>query len=86
MYATTKAVVGQFSDTLRRELYQYPLHVKRVRPAATDTDMMKSAVVHYLDLAEYVNRPTVQGVLKQLINFIGCEGAGKDEFPGAEND
>jgi short-subunit dehydrogenase len=49
LYAATKAAVCQFSDVKRRELHQYPLHVMTVYPSATDTDMMKTAVLGEMD-------------------------------------
>lgn len=70
VYAATKAAVGQFSDAMRRELYQYPLHVMTVYPAATDTDMMKTAVVRQMDSAEDVAHAAVEGLLNQEINVI----------------
>ena len=70
VYAATKAAVGQFSDAMRRELAQYPLHVMTVYPAATDTDMMKTAVVRNMDSAEDVARAAVEGLLHGEINVI----------------
>jgi len=70
VYAATKAAVGQFSDAMRRELAQYPLHVMTVYPAATDTDMMKTAVVRNMDSAPDVARAAVEGLLHGEINVI----------------
>jgi short-subunit dehydrogenase len=70
VYAATKAAVGQFSDAMRRELHQYPLHVMTVYPSATDTDMMKTAVVGQMDSPEDVARASVDGLLDQEINVI----------------
>ncbi|MBW3127096.1 SDR family NAD(P)-dependent oxidoreductase [Hymenobacter profundi] len=70
VYAATKAAVGQFSDAMRRELAQYPLHVLTVYPSATDTDMMKTAVVRNMDSAQDVARAAVEGLLKGEINVI----------------
>ncbi|QJX49240.1 SDR family NAD(P)-dependent oxidoreductase [Hymenobacter taeanensis] len=70
VYAATKAAVGQFSDAMRRELAQYPLHVMTVYPAATDTDMMKTAVVRNMDSAQDVARAAVEGLLSGEINVI----------------
>ncbi|GAA4498432.1 SDR family oxidoreductase [Hymenobacter ginsengisoli] len=70
VYAATKAAVGQFSDAMRRELAQYPLHVMTVYPAATDTDMMKTAVVHNMDSAQDVAQAAVEGLLNGEINVI----------------
>ena len=70
VYAATKAAVGQFSDAMRRELHQYPLHVMTVYPGATDTAMMKTAVMGRMDSAEDVARAAVEGLLNQEINVI----------------
>jgi short-subunit dehydrogenase len=70
VYATTKAAVRQFSDAMRRELYQYPLHVMTVYPSITDTDMMKTAVVDKMDTAENVASATITGLLQKEINVI----------------
>lgn len=70
VYAATKAAVRQFSDAMRRELHQYPLHIMTVYPGATDTDMMKTAVVTQMDTAEDVARASIAGLLNKEINVI----------------
>lgn len=70
VYAATKAAVAQFSDAMRRELYQYPLHVMTVYPSATDTDMMKTAVVEKMDSPEDVAKTTIVGLIQEEINVI----------------
>lgn len=70
VYAATKAAVGQFSDAMRRELYQYPLHVMTVYPSVTDTDMMKTAVVGEMDSPDDVARIAIEGLLNKEINVI----------------
>ena len=70
VYAATKAAVGQFSDAMRRELHQYPLHVMTVYPSATDTDMMETAQVGEMDSPEEVARVSVEGLLNKEINVI----------------
>jgi short-subunit dehydrogenase len=70
VYAATKAAVGQFSDAMRRELYQYPLHVMTVYPSATDTPMMKTAQVGQMDSPEEVARVAIEGLLNKEINVI----------------
>lgn len=70
VYAATKAAVGQFSDAMRRELHQYPLHVMTIYPSATDTDMMKTAVVDKIDTAEHVASAAVRGLIKKETNVI----------------
>jgi short-subunit dehydrogenase len=70
VYAATKAAIRQFSDAMRRELYQHPLHVMTVYPSATDTPMMKTAVVKGMDSAEDVARASLAGLLAGEINVI----------------
>lgn len=70
VYAATKAAVGQFSDAMRRELHQYPLHVMTVYPTATATPMMEKAVVKNMDTPEHVANATIEGLLNKEINVI----------------
>ena len=70
VYAATKAAVSQFSDAMRRELHQYPLHVMTVYPSATDTGMMKTAVVEKMDSPEDVAKATITGLIQKEINVI----------------
>lgn len=62
VYAATKAAVKQFSDAMRRELHQYPLHVMTVFPSATDTNMMKTAEVQEMDSPQEVAKQTIKGI------------------------
>lgn len=70
VYAATKAAVRQFSDAMRRELHQYPLHVMTVYPSATDTNMMKTAEVEGMDTPEEVAKLAIDGLLSEEINVI----------------
>ena len=70
VYAATKAAVGQFSDAMRRELHQYPLHVMTVYPSATDTPMMKTAVVEGMDTPDDVAKASIEGLVNKEINVI----------------
>lgn len=70
VYAATKAAVRQFSDALRRELFQYPIHVMTIYPSATDTGMMKTAVVDNMDTPEEVARLSIEGLMAGEINII----------------
>lgn len=70
VYAATKAAVRQFSDAIRREYPDYPLHVMTVYPTATDTDMMKNAKAGNMDSAEKVAKKTIEGLLSKKINVI----------------
>lgn len=70
VYAATKAAVRQFSDALRRELFQYPIHIMTIYPSATDTGMMKTAVVENMDTPEEVARLSIEGLMAGEINVI----------------
>jgi short-subunit dehydrogenase len=70
VYAATKAAVAQFSDAMRRELYQFPVHVMTVYPSATNTGMMKTAVVEKMDSPEDVAKATITGLIQKEINVI----------------
>jgi short-subunit dehydrogenase len=70
VYAATKAAVAQFSDAMRRELYQFPVHVMTVYPSATDTGMMKTAVVEKMDSPEDVAKAAITGLIEKEINVI----------------
>ena len=70
VYAASKAAVRQFSDAMRRELHQYPLHVMTVYPSATDTPMMKNAKMGEMDKPEDVAKVSVDGLLNKEINVI----------------
>ena len=70
VYAATKAAVKQFSDAIRRELFDSPLHVMTVYPSATDTDMMKTADVEGMDSSEEVARVSIEGLISGKINVL----------------
>jgi len=71
VYAATKAAVKHFSEAMRRELADYPLHVMTVYPTSTDTDMMKTARVdRTMDSPENVARSTLEGLLREDIEVI----------------
>ena len=70
VYAASKAAVRQFSDAIRRELFEFPIHVMTVYPSATDTDMMKTAVVEGMDTAEEVAQASIAGLLSGEINVL----------------
>lgn len=63
VYAATKAAVKQFSDAMRRELHQFPLHIMTVYPSATNTNMMKTAEVEEMDSPEQVAKLSIKGLL-----------------------
>lgn len=62
VYAATKSAVKHFSEAMRRELSDYPVHVMTVYPTATDTDMMESAKVDDMDSPQKVARATLKGL------------------------
>lgn len=70
VYAATKAAVKHFSEAMRRELHQYPLHVMTVFPSATNTNMMKNADVSEMDSPEKVAEHSIQGLLNGDIEVI----------------
>ncbi len=70
VYAATKAAVHQFSEALRRELKDFPIHVMTVYPTGTDTPMMKSANTAAMDSPELVAQKTVEGMTNKEIEVI----------------
>ncbi|MDZ7772195.1 MAG: SDR family oxidoreductase [Balneolaceae bacterium] len=72
VYAATKAGVKHFSEAMRRELAQYPVHVMTVFPTSTDTSMMESADVDPddMDTPEEVAAATIEGLLNKDIEVI----------------
>jgi len=70
VYAATKAAVRHFSEAMRRELAEYPIHVMTVYPTATDTDMMKTAKVDEMDTPEKVARASVEGLVNEALEVI----------------
>lgn len=70
VYAATKAAVRHFSEAMRRELADYPIHVMTVYPTSTDTDMMKTANVDEMDSPQKVARATMEGLLHKKIEVI----------------
>ncbi|WP_437373071.1 SDR family NAD(P)-dependent oxidoreductase [Maribacter litoralis] len=85
-YAATKAAVHQFSEALRRELKDFPIHVMTVYPTGTDTPMMKSANTAELDSPELVAQKTVEGMNNKEIEVIlGGKQRIKDRKSNFEN-
>lgn len=70
VYAATKAAVRQFSDAMRRELHEYPLHIMTIYPTATDTPMMDNAKVSRMDSPDDVAYRSIEGLLKKEINVV----------------
>ena len=69
-YAETKAAVKQFSEAMRRELKDYPIHVMTVYPTVTDTPMMESAGSKNMDTPELVAKKTLDGLKNKEIDVI----------------
>ena len=69
-YAATKAAVKQFSEAMRRELKDYPIHVMTVYPTATDTPMMASSGSNNMDSPELVAEKTISGLNNKEIDVI----------------
>ncbi|MGK7391443.1 MAG: SDR family NAD(P)-dependent oxidoreductase [Candidatus Cyclobacteriaceae bacterium M2_1C_046] len=70
VYAATKAGVKQFSDAMRRELFQYPIHIMTIYPTATATPMMEKAKVNKMEDPDDVAKRTVEALIKKEINVI----------------
>ena len=69
-YAATKAAVKQFSEAMRRELKDLPIHIMTVYPTATDTPMMTSADSNNMDTPELVAEKTIEGLKNKEIDVI----------------
>jgi short-subunit dehydrogenase len=71
VYAATKAGVRQFSDAMRRDLPDYPIHVMTVYPTSTDTPMMTNAKVdRKMDDPDMVARESIAGWERGDLNVI----------------
>lgn len=70
VYAATKAAVKHFSEAMRRELSDYPIHVMTIYPTATDTEMMDTADVDEMDSPEKVARASMEGLLNKEIEVV----------------
>ncbi|MDZ7690143.1 MAG: SDR family NAD(P)-dependent oxidoreductase [Balneolaceae bacterium] len=70
VYAATKAGVKHFSEGMRRELADYPIHVMTVYPTSTDTPMMETANTGDMDSPQNVARASIEGLLNRDIEVI----------------
>lgn len=70
VYAATKAGVRHFSEALRRELYEDPIHIMTIYPTATDTPMMESAKVEEMDSPAKVARESINGLINNDFEVI----------------
>jgi short-subunit dehydrogenase len=66
-YAASKAAVRQFSESMRRELKSFPIHVMTVYPVATDTPMMATAATGNMDKPESVASRAIEGLVNHEI-------------------
>lgn len=85
-YATTKAAVHQFSEALRRELKDYPIHVMTIYPTGTETPMMETAKAGELDSPKLVAKKSIEGMLAKEIEVVfGGEQRLKDRKSNFED-
>lgn len=70
VYAATKAAVRHFSEAMRRELTDYPIHVMTIYPTATDTEMMETARVEDMDSPKKVAIASVEGLLNKKSEVV----------------
>jgi NAD(P)-dependent dehydrogenase (short-subunit alcohol dehydrogenase family) len=84
-YAATKAAVRQFSESLRRELKDFPIHVMTVYPTATDTPMMTTTNTANMDTAEAVAKSTIDGLTNKEIDVFRGEQMVKNRQLNFEN-
>ena len=79
VYASTKAAIRQFSDSMRRELAPFNISVTCSYPTATDTDMMQKFEGREMDSPEFVAKRSIEGLLKKELHVIfGGEEREKD--------
>jgi short-subunit dehydrogenase len=71
VYSATKSAVKHFSEAMRRELAQYPIHVMTIFPTSTDTPMMESADVDSdMDTPEQVAEASIEGLINEEMEVI----------------
>ena len=69
-YAATKGAVKMFSESLRRELKDFPIHVTTLYPVGTDTPMMETADSKDLQSPDMVAQRTIEGLRNGDIDII----------------
>lgn len=69
-YSATKAAVKAFSESIRRELKDFPIQVVTLYPTATDTPMMKSSNSGDLHSSEMVAKKLIEGIKNNEIDVI----------------
>lgn len=70
VYAATKAAVKHFSEGMRRELADYPIHVMTIFPTSTDTPMMETARTGDMDSPQKVAQASIEGLRNEEIEVI----------------
>lgn len=70
VYAATKAAVKHFSEGMRRELADFPIHVMTIFPTSTDTPMMETAKTGDMDSPQKVAKATIEGLRNKEIEVI----------------
>ena len=68
-YAATKGAVKVFSEALRRELKDFPIHVATLYPTGTDTPMMETAKSESLHSSEMVAQRALEGLQNDAIDI-----------------
>lgn len=69
-YAATKAGVKAFSESLRRELKDFPIQVTTLYPTGTDTPMMKATKSDSLHAPDMVAKKLIDGIKDHKIDVI----------------
>lgn len=69
-YSATKAAVKAFSESIRRELKDFPIQVVTLYPTGTDTPMMKSSNSGDLHSSEMVAKKLIEGIKNNEIDVI----------------
>jgi NAD(P)-dependent dehydrogenase (short-subunit alcohol dehydrogenase family) len=69
-YAASKAAIRHFSESLRRELAAFPIHVMTIYPTSTDTPMMHTADITGMDTPELVASHAINGLIDKKIDVI----------------
>lgn len=69
-YAATKGAIKSFSESLRRELKDFPIQVATLYPTGTDTPMMETAEATNLHAPEMVAKRAIDGLRNNAIDII----------------
>ena len=69
-YAATKSAVKAFSESIRRELKDFPIQVTTLYPTATDTPMMSETKLEGMHAPEMVAQKLIAGIKNGDIDVI----------------